>query len=111
MIEKSILELNQLFVEMATLVEQQGDLVNQIESHVDKAAQYTEQAAGEMKVALQHQKSRLKVTLVSHAQTNARDTQYVMCLVSYIVIEKMVSILFDSIDTGGSCGCYILFSH
>lgn len=63
LIEKSIMELHQLFLEMATLVDQQGDLVNQIEAHVDRAAHYTEQAAGEMRIAVEHQKSRLKVIL------------------------------------------------
>jgi t-SNARE complex subunit (syntaxin) len=62
LIEKNIIELNQLFREMSILVDQQGDLVNQIESHVDRAAHYTEQAAGEMKIAVEHQKSRLKVS-------------------------------------------------
>ena len=60
MIEKSILELHQLFVDMSVLVEQQGDLIDQIECHVGQAAEYTGEAAVQLEQAVKYQKSALK---------------------------------------------------
>ncbi|KAI9173081.1 hypothetical protein H9P43_007212 [Blastocladiella emersonii ATCC 22665] len=59
-IEKSILELQQLFVDMSVLVAQQGELLNQIDSHVTKAVDYTEQGVEEMKEANKIQKRSRK---------------------------------------------------
>lgn len=43
-LEKSIIELNQLFMDMAILVETQGDLIDQIEYSVVNSKAYTERA-------------------------------------------------------------------
>jgi t-SNARE complex subunit (syntaxin) len=59
-LEKSILELHQLFVDMSLLVEQQGDMINTIESQVEQAADYTGQAVVELRSAVQHQKNARK---------------------------------------------------
>ncbi|KAI9216857.1 t-SNARE [Blastocladiella britannica] len=59
-IEKSILELHQLFVDMSVLVAQQGELLNQIDSHVSKAVEYTEQGVEELKEANVIQKKSRK---------------------------------------------------
>ncbi|ORZ40644.1 t-SNARE [Catenaria anguillulae PL171] len=59
-IEKSILELQQLFIDMSVLVAQQGELLNQIDSHVTKAVEYTEQGVEEMKQANKIQKRSRK---------------------------------------------------
>jgi len=48
-LEKSIGELNQLFQDMAVLVEAQGDLIDQIEYSVLQSKAYTEDAVTELK--------------------------------------------------------------
>ncbi|KAK7574116.1 hypothetical protein V9T40_011307 [Parthenolecanium corni] len=60
-LEKSIMELKTLFVEMALLVEQQGDIVNSIEHHVLHAGEAMEQAKVATKKAMIYQeKARMK---------------------------------------------------
>lgn len=56
-IEKNILELHQLFLDLQTLVVEQGDMLNRIEFNVDKTVDYTEEAAQDMKQAVEYQKS------------------------------------------------------
>lgn len=64
-IEKSLVELRDLFVEMALLVEQQGDLINRIESHVGNTTEYVYEAHREMKKAIEYQrKSRTKLIII-----------------------------------------------
>lgn len=41
-----------MFVDMALIVEQQGDLINRIEDHVGHTLEYTEEAAIQMKQAV-----------------------------------------------------------
>lgn len=55
-LESSLLELNQLFVDMSILVEQQGDLIDQIDFNVSQAVEYTEKAKIELQEAVTHQK-------------------------------------------------------
>jgi syntaxin 1B/2/3 len=56
-IEKSILELHQLFLDLQTIVVEQGDMLNRVEFNVDKTAGYTDNAAQDMKLAVEYQKS------------------------------------------------------
>lgn len=56
-IEKSILALHQLFLELQTLVVEQGDIINRVDYNVDKTVGYTDEAATDMKLAVQYQKS------------------------------------------------------
>ena len=56
-IEKSILELYQLFLDLQTMVVEQGAVLNRIEYNVDKTVSYTEQAAQDMKLSVEYQKS------------------------------------------------------
>lgn len=60
-IERGILELHQLFVDMSILIETQGDMINLIEKHVYDAAAYTGQGVEELKKAVKHQKKSRKV--------------------------------------------------
>lgn len=55
-IQKSIEELHQMFVDMAIIVNQQGELIDKIEDHVANTLEYTEHAAVEMRTAVQRQK-------------------------------------------------------
>ena len=55
-LEKSIRELHQLFVDMAALVMQQGELIDQIERSVANSVEYTGQANVELDSAIRAQK-------------------------------------------------------
>lgn len=56
-IERSIIELHQLFLDLQTMVVEQGDMINRVEFNVDKTCDYTEEAAADMKMAVEYQKS------------------------------------------------------
>ncbi|PJF19852.1 hypothetical protein PSACC_00334 [Paramicrosporidium saccamoebae] len=56
-IETSILELHQLFLDLQTLVVEQGDVINRVEYNVDHTLDYTDEAAADMKLAVEYQKS------------------------------------------------------
>ncbi|KAJ7297418.1 hypothetical protein O6H91_19G074800 [Diphasiastrum complanatum] len=64
-IEKNLLELHQIFLDMAVLVESQGEHLNDIEAHVNSAAAYVETAAVHLKTARTHQKSSRKCMCIS----------------------------------------------
>nr|CEL64510.1 TPA: syntaxin protein [Neospora caninum Liverpool] len=59
-LEQSVAELHQMFVELAFLVEQQGELLDQIQYNVTKAKDYTAQAEKELLQARKNQKSAKK---------------------------------------------------
>ncbi|XP_062509302.1 syntaxin-1A-like [Corticium candelabrum] len=56
-LENSIRELHDMFLDMAMLVEEQGDMVDRIEYNVEKAAAYVESAKKETRKALTYQRS------------------------------------------------------
>ncbi|XP_022192266.2 syntaxin-1A [Nilaparvata lugens] len=66
-LEKSIIELSNLFSEMAMLVDQQGDMINSIERHVIGAKEYVEVAKFETKRALQYKEKARKLKLIIFA--------------------------------------------
>jgi t-SNARE complex subunit (syntaxin) len=51
-IEKSIQELHQMFLDMALLVDQQGELIDRVGEHVEASADYTAKAAVQMEAAV-----------------------------------------------------------
>eukprot|EP00834_Sanchytrium_tribonematis_P000157 NODE_3_length_80033_cov_0.932970.p74 type:complete len:110 gc:universal NODE_3_length_80033_cov_0.932970:55369-55040(-) len=59
-IEKSLLELQQLFLDLSLLVNQQGDMLARIDTNVNAAVDYTEKGVQEMDKALQQQKKNRK---------------------------------------------------
>ncbi|XP_022647563.1 syntaxin-like [Varroa jacobsoni] len=59
-LEKSIRELRDMFLEMAVLVEGQGEMVNRIEYNVANARDFVEQAKKETAQAVEYQKAALK---------------------------------------------------
>jgi len=64
-LEESLRELHQLFVDMAVLVEAQGELLDQIENHVSTTVAYTEKGAHELQLANKYQKkSRKKMCFI-----------------------------------------------
>nr|XP_046203435.1 syntaxin-2 isoform X1 [Oncorhynchus gorbuscha]XP_046203436.1 syntaxin-2 isoform X1 [Oncorhynchus gorbuscha] len=67
-LESSIKELHAMFMDMAMLVENQGDMVNNIENNVSNAAEYIGRAKEETKKAVRYQKkSRRKLILLAFA--------------------------------------------
>lgn len=60
-LEKSILELRDLFVDLATLVEMQGEMVNRIENHVALSKSHVDKARVEVNQAIAYRsKARIK---------------------------------------------------
>lgn len=64
-LEKSIKELHDLFVDMATLIEQQGDKLDRIENHVQSSKQYVETGRTNMTKAVVYQSKSRKVSSLS----------------------------------------------
>lgn len=50
-----------MFLDMALIVEQQGEMINRIEDQVEHAAEFVEVAAEEMKAAVTSQRSIQRV--------------------------------------------------
>ncbi|EXB36247.1 Syntaxin-related protein KNOLLE [Morus notabilis] len=59
-IERSLLELHQVFLDMAVMVEAQGEQMDDIEHHVMNAAQYVKGGSKQLKSAKEHQKGSRK---------------------------------------------------
>ncbi|TKS79089.1 Syntaxin-2 Epimorphin [Collichthys lucidus] len=67
-LESSIRELHAMFMDMAMLVETQGEMVNNIEKNVSNAAEYICSAKEETKKAVRYQKkSRRKYIIIAFA--------------------------------------------
>ncbi|KAM4709802.1 syntaxin-2 isoform 1-T1 [Discoglossus pictus] len=64
-LETSIRELHDMFMDIAMLVETQGEMINSIEKHVQNASDYIEHAKEETKKAVKYQsKSRRKLIII-----------------------------------------------
>ncbi|KAF8407382.1 hypothetical protein HHK36_006513 [Tetracentron sinense] len=59
-IEKSLLELHQVFLDMAVMVEAQGEQMDDIEHHVINAAHYVKDGSTKLKTAKDYQRSSRK---------------------------------------------------
>ncbi|XP_074590291.1 syntaxin-124-like [Curcuma longa] len=59
-IERSLLDLHQVFLDMAALVEAQGHQLNDIESHVAHASSFVRRGTVELETAREYQKSSRK---------------------------------------------------
>ena len=59
-IEKTVIELHELFTEMTQLIQQQGEVLDDIETHVANTVTYTEQANQEIDKAIEHRISTRK---------------------------------------------------
>ncbi|KAL2623687.1 hypothetical protein R1flu_003892 [Riccia fluitans] len=64
-IEKSLLELHQIFLDLAVLVESQGTMLDNIESQVNRAQSYVEGAKHHLVIAKKHQSSTRKWTCIA----------------------------------------------
>ena len=61
-IEKNLIELHQIFLDMAALVEAQGHQLNDIESHVAHANSFVRRGTEQLQEAREYQKSSRKWT-------------------------------------------------
>lgn len=61
-IEKSIQEIHQMFLDMALIVDQQGELIDRIGEHVDNTLEFTQKAANQVEsaVASKRRSQRIK---------------------------------------------------
>ncbi|XP_034239362.1 syntaxin-1A isoform X3 [Thrips palmi] len=78
-LENSIRELHDMFMDMAMLVESQGEMIDRIEYHVEHAVDYVQTATQDTKKALKYQsKARRKKIFI------------IVCLVVSIIITIIV---------------------
>lgn len=61
-IERNLKELNQLFMDMAVLVNYQGENLDDIESHMARANSFVSRGTHQLEIAKKHQKSKRKCT-------------------------------------------------
>ncbi|XP_073028041.1 syntaxin-125-like [Primulina eburnea] len=64
-IEKNLTELHQIFLDMAALVESQGQQLNDIESHVSHASSFVRRGTEQLQEAREYQKSSRKCTCIA----------------------------------------------
>ncbi|CAL5342548.1 unnamed protein product [Camellia sinensis] len=64
-IEKNLIELHQVFLDMAALVEAQGQQLNNIESHVAHASSFVRRGTEQLQEAREYQKSSRKWTCIA----------------------------------------------
>ncbi|CAN6356905.1 unnamed protein product [Urochloa humidicola] len=64
-LERSLLELQQVFDDMAVLVTAQGEQLDDIEGNVGRARSFVDRGREELKVARKHQKSTRKWTFIA----------------------------------------------
>ncbi|GAB4830931.1 hypothetical protein Ancab_004959 [Ancistrocladus abbreviatus] len=64
-IEKNLIELHQVFLDMAALVEAQGQQLNNIESHVAHASSFVRRGTEQLQEAREHQKGSRKWTCIA----------------------------------------------
>jgi len=95
-IEKNLLELHQIFMDMAVLVESQGEQLNDIEQQVNKADSFVQRGTGELRIAKQHQRSKRK---------------WICFAVSLIIILLLIIILPILRSTGAIWGDDNIWNH
>ena len=64
-IERNLNELHQVFLDMAVLVQTQGEQLDDIESHVARADSYVRGGVQQLHVARKHQKNTRKWTCIA----------------------------------------------
>jgi syntaxin 1B/2/3 len=85
-IERNLIELNQIFMDMATLVEAQGEQLNDIEQHVNKTTSFVERGTHKLKIAKDQQRKSWKW----------------MCIVIAFMIILILIVLLPILHTVGA---------
>jgi uncharacterized coiled-coil DUF342 family protein len=101
-IERTILELHQLFMDMQMMIEQQGEVLTQIEVHAETAAQDLEQGNKDVSRAIVSAKATRAVSNVSNPHKRYTHT---------LSSEKMVLLcyLHHSLDRHWHPGVVVRF--
>lgn len=84
-LEKSIQEVHELFMQMATMVETQGDMIDVIERNVVKASEATTSGGKQMREAREKQSSARKKKFICYAIIAVAALIFVAALVSGII--------------------------
>lgn len=82
-LEQSIKELHDMFMDMAMLVESQGEMIDNIERNMSQAVEYVEQAKSETKQAVVYQKK-------------ARRKKIIIIIIITVVLLVIVGIILAS---------------
>uniref|UniRef100_A0A182T099 t-SNARE coiled-coil homology domain-containing protein n=1 Tax=Anopheles maculatus TaxID=74869 RepID=A0A182T099_9DIPT len=69
-LENSIRELHDMFMDMAMLVESQGEMIDRIEYHVEHAMDYVQTATQDTKKALKYQSKARRVSKSTDSYAN-----------------------------------------
>lgn len=80
-LEGDIIDINDIFRDLGTMVHDQGDVIDNIEAHVEIAAIGVEKGNKQLRKAVQHKKVSRKLTLA------------ILCVVLVIVIAIIIGIL------------------
>jgi len=84
-LENSIRELHDMFMDMAMMVEQQGEMVNQIEYNVANASSYVEEAKNQTSKAVKYQSS-------------ARRKKIILAVICIILLAVVIIILATTLS-------------
>lgn len=79
-LENSIRELHDMFVDMAMLVESQGEMIDRIEFNVEKSVEYVDTAVADTKKALEY-------------QSKARRKKIFIILCASVIVVILISIV------------------
>jgi len=101
-LEKNVVELGRMYSNLALLVNQQGELVDQIEIYVDNVGTDVTNAVKELKTAVLYTKKARKVTFNASCPSSAHDLYFPS------FSEKMVYIL-ARVDLIADCGDYLVY--
>ncbi|KAG5884298.1 hypothetical protein JTB14_006306 [Gonioctena quinquepunctata] len=74
-LENSIRELHDMFMDMAMLVENQGEMIDRIEYHVEHAVDYVQTATQDTKKALRYQSRARRGELVDRVEYHVGSAQ------------------------------------
>ncbi|KAM7269166.1 hypothetical protein ACFE04_024663 [Oxalis oulophora] len=88
-IEKSLLELHQIFLDMAVMVEAQGEQMDDIEQHVMNASHYVKDGTKELKTAKDHQRSGRKWMCIG----------IILLLIIILVVFVCIALLFAHVSS------------
>jgi len=78
-IEKSVIELNQMFQDMAYITEMQGELLDQIETQVKEATEYVEEGNVQMRKA-------------TDLLINTRKWQCIICTILLVILSIIIGV-------------------
>mmetsp|Transcript_8614 Transcript_8614/g.14615 ORF Transcript_8614/g.14615 Transcript_8614/m.14615 type:complete len:296 (-) Transcript_8614:80-967(-) len=92
-LEKSIVELHQLFIDMQALVDLQGEMISQIEHNVRQAQNYTSDGVEVLVMA-------------DHTKQASRKKSCILCCILFIILIIIIAIILAAIGIGVGVAYY-----